>query len=487
MSAYKGLRDLYPYFLANKAVTTTVRQALPVIDKFSGKVAAHVSAADAAVIETALQRGAEAEAAMKALPSFERKEILHSVAAQLKQRADEIAHTITVEMGKPIRDSRVEVARAVDVFTLAAEEAVRRSGEFAPMDISMRNKGFTGITSRFPAGLVSMITPFNFPVNLAAHKIAPAIAAGCPFVLKPADKTPISSSILGEILATTSLPPGAFSILPCHLADAAPFSTDPRVKVLSFTGSVEVGWKLKALAGKKKVALELGGDAAVIVDKDVASLDAAVERIVFGAFYQSGQSCISVQRIYLHDDLYDAARQKLADKAAQLKKGPPADPDTFLGPLISQREAERVESWVADAVAKGARVVCGGRRDGSYFDATILENVPANTPLSCKEVFGPVCVLYRFSDFKEVCERVNDSAYGLQAGVFTQDLHKAFYAFDKLHVGGVLINEIPSARVDSQPYGGIKDSGVGREGIRYAMEDFTEIKVMLLKDVGKLD
>jgi len=332
-----------------------------------------------------------------------------------------------------------------------------------------------------------MIVPFNFPINLAAHKIGPAIAAGCPFILKPSERTPWSATLLGEILAKTSLPEGAFSILPTTLENAKLVSESNDIKLISFTGSAEVGWKIKSNSGKKRVTLELGGNAACVVDHDCKNLDLAADRIVFGSFYQSGQSCISVQRIYVHEKVYDSLKQKLVERTKKLVKGDPLDPNTFLGPIISEQEAKRVENWVNEAVQGGAKIVVGGKRDGSFYDATILENVAKTTALYCKEVFGPVCFLEKFSDFKGVCEAVNDSAFGLQTGVFTENLNKAFYAFKNLHVGGVIINDIPSARVDSQPYGGIKDSGLGREGLKYAIEDFTELKVMIMKDAGKLD
>jgi len=356
------------------------------------------------------------------------------------------------------------------------------------MDIAPRSKGFSSITSRFPVGLISMVVPFNFPINLAAHKVGPAIAAGCPFILKPSERTPLTATLLGEILANTSLPEGAFSIIPCQVQDANNFSEDPRIKLLSFTGSAEIGWKLKSLSGKKRITLELGGNAACVIDEDTnVPLDIIADRIVFGAFFQSGQSCISIQRIYAHKKIYDQLKIKIMERASKLVKGDPMDKNTFLGPLISENDAKRVENWVNEAVQQGATIITGGKRNGSFYDATFLENVDHQSNLYCKEAFGPVCFIEPYTDFKDVINKVNDSMYGLQTGIFTSSLHKSFYAFKNLHVGGVLINEIPSARVDSQPYGGIKDSGLGREGIKYAFEDFTELKVMLFKDADNLD
>jgi len=418
---------------------------------------------------------------MKRLPSFERKRILLEIASLLKSREEELSRALTVEVGKPIKDSHVEVSRAIDTFTVAAEESVRREGQFAHLDISQRNKGFSSITDRFPIGLISMITPFNFPINLAAHKIAPAIAAGCPFLVKPSERTPLASVLLGEILSKCSLPEGAFSILPCELKHAHHFSENENIKLLSFTGSADVGWKLRNSCGRKKVTLELGGNAACVLDEDLPSVDSIMDRLLFGAFYQSGQSCISIQRIYVHEKFYLEFKKKFVDATKKLKRGDPMENDTFLGPLISEEEAKRIELWVNSS---GGTILIGGKRDGSFYDATVLENVPKTSKLHCKEVFGPVCILASFRDFKEVIEEVNASSYGLQTGIYTQNLNKAFYAFNELVVGGVIINDIPSARVDSQPYGGVKESGIGREGIKYAIEEFTELKLMLLKDVG---
>jgi acyl-CoA reductase-like NAD-dependent aldehyde dehydrogenase len=334
---------------------------------------------------------------------------------------------------------------------------------------------------RVPVGPCAFITPFNFPLNLAAHKIAPALAAGCPFVLKPASWTPVGALLIGEILAETNLPEGAFAILPCRSQDVAALVTDDRIKLLSFTGSPEVGWALKARAGKKRVLLELGGNAAVVVDED-ADLDDAVQRIVFGAFYQSGQSCISVQRILGHASIYEALRDKLVEATRKLVVGDPKDELTFIGPVISEEDARRLEEWVRSAVAHGGRLLCGGNRRGALFEATLLEDVPKTENLCADEAFGPVAVLSRFTDFDAALAAVNDSIYGLQAGVFTRDLYKAMRAWDRLEVGGVLIGEVPSWRVDHMPYGGVKDSGLGREGIRFAMEEMTEIRLLVVRN-----
>jgi acyl-CoA reductase-like NAD-dependent aldehyde dehydrogenase len=334
---------------------------------------------------------------------------------------------------------------------------------------------------RVPIGPCSFITPFNFPLNLAAHKVAPAIAAGCPFVLKPAEKTPIGALLIGEVLAETELPRGAFSVLPCDRSDAGAFTTDDRLKLLSFTGSRQVGWTLKEQAGRKKVVLELGGNAACIVDAD-ADVDDVVERLVTGAFYQSGQSCISVQRTLIHEDVYDVLVEKLVARARELRIGDPRDEETFIGPVISEGDAERIVQWVADAEAAGARVLTGGGRSGVMVEPAVVEDVPRACELYHEEAFGPVVAVSRFSDFDAALAETNDSRYGLQAGVFTHDVRKVRKAWDVLEVGGVVINDVPSFRVDNMPYGGVKDSGLGREGIRFAMEDMSEIRLLVVRD-----
>lgn len=474
----------YPLYLANKPVATP--QTLAVTNKFTGQQAARVGLADEQMVDEAIAHAASATDACREMPAYERAGVLHHVEKRIIERAEELAETLAIEAGKPIRDARGEVARATDTFRIAAEEATRINGEYLPLDISPRGAGFEGICIRVPVGPCSFVTPFNFPLNLVAHKVAPAIAVGCPWVLKPASYTPISALILGEILAETKLPAGAFSILPCSREAADSLTTDDRFKLFSFTGSPEAGWKMKSRAGRKKVVLELGGNAACIVDAD-ADLDRVTDRMMIGAFYQSGQSCISVQRIFVHQSIYEKLKAKLVEAAAKLKSGDPLDETTFLGPLITEDDAKRVEGWISEAVARGARLLCGGKRNGSFVEATLLDGVADDLPISCREAFGPVAILEPFTDFATVCKRVNESAYGLQAGVFARDIHKSFYALRALEVGAVVINDVPSVRVDAMPYGGVKDSGLGREGVRYAMEDMTERRLLLLKDIGTYD
>lgn len=473
-----ALRDTYPLYVAN--VAEQPNTDLVVTDKFTGKPATRVAMADAATIDRGIAAAVAAAEPMARMASFERQAVLAHCVKRFTERADELAQALCIEAGKPIRDSRGEVGRLIDTFRIAAEESVRMTGEVQPLDISARAKGYQGMWKRVPIGPCSFISPFNFPLNLAAHKIAPAIAVGCPFVMKPASRTPLGAIIIGEVLAETDLPPGAFSILPAHREGADLFTTDDRLKLLSFTGSPDVGWDLKARAGKKKVVLELGGNAAVVVMPD-ADLDDAADRTVFGAFYQSGQSCIGVQRILVHDDVYDAFKARLVERTAKLIAGNPSDENTFIGPMIDVKEAARLDDWIKEAVAGGAKLLCGGQRDGAMLAATLLEDVSRSAKLNTEEAFGPVAFFTRFKTFDEALHIVNDSKFGLQAGIFTRDLFHMLKAWDVLDVGGVVINDVPSYRVDNMPYGGVKDSGLGREGVRFAMEDMTEIRNLVIR------
>ena len=475
------LRDSYPYYLANQPEAPN--EALEVIDKYHGHVATRVALADEAAIDRAIDAAVAAAEPMARMAAYERQAVLMHCVDRFSERSEEMAEALCVEAGKPIRDSRGEVGRLVDTFRVAAEESVRITGEVMPLDISPRARGYSGMWKRVPIGPCSFIAPFNFPLNLAAHKVAPALAIGCPFVLKPASLTPIGALMIGEVLAETDLPHGAFSILPCRRDGARLFTEDDRLKLLSFTGSPEVGWDLKARAGKKPVVLELGGNAAVVVDED-ADLDDAVERIVFGAFYQSGQSCIGVQRIIAHEAVYAAVRERLVEKTSALKMGDPRAEDTFIGPMISLGEAERLQGWIDSALDAGAKLLCGGNREGAMLEATLLEDVPREQSVVCQEAFGPVAVLSRFETFDEALDEVNDSVFGLQAGVFTRDLYKMQRAWDVLEVGGVVIGDVPSWRVDHMPYGGVKESGLGREGIRFAMEDMSELRLLVIRTPG---
>ena len=475
------LKPVYPLYLNNVAAQPNAD--LAVTDKFTGEVAFHVALATPDVIEAAIAGAVRAAAPMAKMASYERQAVLGHCVVRFRERYDELAYALCVEAGKPIADAEGEVTRLIDTFRIAAEEATRNYGEVQPLDISARAKGYMGMWKRVPLGPCSFIAPFNVPLNLAAHKIAPAIAMGCPFVMKPASLTPLGAIIMGEILAETELPPGAFSILPASRDGADLFTTDPRLKFLSFTGSPAVCWDLKARAGKKKVVLELGGNAAVIVDAD-ADLDHALARIIFGAFYQSGQSCIGVQRIIIHDSIYDRFRDMLVARAKTLKSGDPKVRDTFIGPMISAKEAARLKGWIDAAVAGGATLLCGGGCTGNMLEATLLEGVDRSADAWREEAFGPLAILSRFTDWQAALDEVNDSKFGLQAGIFTRDIHKVLDAWDELDVGGIVVNDVSSYRVDNMPYGGVKDSGLGREGIRFAMEDMSEIRNLVIRRKG---
>ncbi len=472
------LRASYPLYLANRP--TALRTELEVLDKYSGDVATRVARATSDELEQAIAAAHGASKSMASLPAHARRDVLEHCVRRFEERADELAMVLCIEAGKPVMHSRGEVARLIETFRFAAAEVDRPIGEVMALDAIARAGGYRGLWKRVPIGPCSFITPWNFPLNLVAHKVAPAIAAGCPFVLKPASYTPVSALILGEILAETELPAGAFSIVPCHSQDAGALITDERLRLLSFTGSHDVGWMLKAQAGRKRVVLELGGNAACIVDRD-ADPDDVVRRLVFGAFYQSGQSCISVQRIIIHTDIYRELRERLVSAARRLTLGDPESEDTFLGPLISEKEGERLSAWVDSAVAAGARLLCGARRDGALMEATLLEGVPRSEPLYCEEAFGPVAVLSRFDSFDDALAEANDSKYGINAGVFTNDMNKVLRAWDTLEVGAVVVNDVPSWRVDHMPYGGVKHSGMGREGIRFSMDAMSDLRLLVIR------
>lgn len=386
---------------------------------------------------------------------------------------------MTTEAGKPLSDARREVGRAIQTFSVAAEEAKRISGEVVPLDWSPGMESHWGVTRRFPIGPILGITPFNFPLNLVAHKVAPALAAGNSILIKPAPQTPLTALLLGELLTEAGVPPGGLNVLPCNNMVAEQLVVEPRFKLLSFTGSAPVGWMLKAKCGKKKVVLELGGNAAVIVEPD-ADLDYAVQRCVTGGFTYAGQTCISVQRIFVHESVAAAFTENLVGLVRRLETGDPGNERTVVGPLIDSGAAERIEGWIGEAVTQGAQLLSGGTRAGSVVQPTVLSEVTATMKVSCREVFGPLVTVTPYREFDAVLQSVNESDYGLQAGIFTQNVGRIFRAFEHLDVGAVLANEIPTFRADHMPYGGVKDSGIGREGVRYAIEDMTEPKLLVM-------
>jgi acyl-CoA reductase-like NAD-dependent aldehyde dehydrogenase len=429
--------------------------------------------------EEAVQAAVRAFDETRRLPAYERSAALRTISEGIRSRREELGRLMAAEAGKPVRDALVEVDRAVITFRLGAEEAERLTGESIPLDIAASSRGRWGITRRFPIGPVAGISPFNFPLNLAAHKVAPAIAVGDPIVLKPPSKDPLTMLTVGEIIAEAGLPDGAVSILPMTRQLGDRMVEDERFKLLTFTGSPSVGWRMKERAGKKKVVLELGGNAGVIVDRS-ADLDWAVKRILVGAFTYAGQVCISVQRMLIHEDVWDVFLDRLVAGAKGLKLGDPLDPETDIGPMVDEHAAQRTQRWVDEAKAMGGKLLTGGTADGAYFPPTIMTDVPVHAQVCSNEAFAPVAIAFPFGDLDDAIHRVNDSFFGLQAGLFTSELAHAWRGFEELEVGGVMINDVPTYRVDHMPYGGVKDSGLGREGLRWAIEDMTELRLMVL-------
>ncbi len=430
--------------------------------------------------DAAANAAVSSAAAMAAMPAHRRAEILRAVARALAADRDAVAETIAGEAGKPLRDARTEVDRARMTFEVAAEEARRLSGDVIPMDLAPHGEGRLAITRRVPLGPVAAISPFNFPLNLAAHKLAPAIAAGNTIVLKPASKTPLSALTLGRLLVEAGVPEGAVSVLPMDRALGDRLVTDDRFKLLTFTGSSSVGWAMKARAGRKRVILELGGNAGVIVD-ETADLPTAVSRVATGGFGYAGQSCISVQRVYVHESRFEEFASLLVARVSALKVGNPRDAATDVGPMIDAGEVERIDAWVQEALSRGARALTGGRRLGERLYApTVLVEVPEDARVCAEEAFAPLVVLAPFDRYEDALGAINRSTFGLQAGVFTSRLERALLAFDVIETGGILVNDVPTYRIDHMPYGGVKDSGLGREGPRYTIEEMTELRLLVI-------
>ena len=446
---------------------------------YDGVPIAQVFQATREHVEKAIQGAVGAFGTTRKLPAFERQRVLRSIAQHMGSRKEEFARTLALEAGKPIRAARTEVERSIFTFVIAAEEATRIPGEYLALDWQQHAAGRWGIVKRFPLGPIAGITPFNFPLNLVAHKVAPAIASGCTMILKPAPQTPLSSLLLAEAVEQAGLPDGAFNVLPLSNEDAGLLVTDDRIKLISFTGSVPVGWEIKRRAGKKKVALELGGNAGVIVHSD-ADLAWAAERCVGGGFGYAGQTCISVQRILVERPAFPKFRDLLLDGVSKLKVGDPLDESTDLGPLIREIDAIRAAEWVQDAVREGATLLSGGQRHGSILQPTVLTGTRPEMSVNCREIFAPVVTIEPYDDFSQALRQINDSAFGLQAGVFTRDVNRIFQAYEELEVGGVIAGDVPSFRIDHMPYGGVKDSGSGREGLRYAIEEMTEPRLLVM-------
>lgn len=458
--------------------------AYEVRSPYDGEPVATVHRAGPAEIERAIAGAARAFATTRRLPSWRREEILETIAAAIAARREELARTIALESGKPIKAARVEADRAVFTFRIAAEETKRIHGEIVDLDWLPGTEGRTGHVRRVPLGPIAGISPFNFPLNLVAHKIAPALAAGNPIVLRPASQTPVSALKLGEIILEAGWPAEGIAVVPSTTADAAPLVEDERIRLLTFTGSPAVGWSLKPRAGRKRVTLELGGNAAVIVHADADAAYAA-ERVTWGGTVQAGQTCISVQRVYAHESLGGFA-DELVRRFGSLRTGDPLDDDTDVGPLIDAENADRVEEWLEEAVAGGAEILVGGGRDGSVIEPTLLTNVREEMRVSCQEVFGPVVALSTYSDVRDAVARAAATEFGLQAGIFTNDLRVVDLAFDEIEVGGLMVNDVSTFRVDHMPYGGVKLSGAGREGLRYAIDEMTELKLLTFNARGGL-
>ncbi len=446
---------------------------------YDHNVIAVISEAGRDDIESAIQGAVQAFAATRRMSSHQRASILRDIAKGMTDRRDEFARTICQEAAKPIKIARIEVDRAINTFQIAAEEATRIYGEYLPLDTLESTVGRWGLVRRFALGPVFAITPFNFPLNLVAHKVAPAIAAGCPILLKPAPQTPLSALLLAEIIDSTSWPHGALAVMPLSNDNAALLVADDRIKLLTFTGSAAVGWQLKNRAGKKRVVLELGGNAGVIVHSD-ADVPHAVQRCIAGGFSYGGQTCISVQRIVVHEPVFDRFTEQLVQGVRKLKCGDPMDESTDVPPLIREQDAIRVTQWIDEAVQAGAKLLCGGKRKGSMVEPAVLTGTSPQMRVNCAEVFGPVVTVERYETFEEALSTINHSDYGLQAGVMTRDAVLIQHAFETLDVGSVIVGDVPTFRVDQMPYGGVKDSGLGREGLRYAIEDMTERKLLVM-------
>ncbi|MEA3212964.1 MAG: hypothetical protein QOE70_6021 [Chthoniobacter sp.] len=471
----------YPCRLLIGGAWISTADTAPVVNPFTGEEIARVPLGGPAEIERAILSAHAAFPEVRSLAGHRRATLLLAVAEGLERRRVEFTETIVSEAGKPVTFAEAEVARAVMTFTAAAEEARRTHGELLDLEAFSSGEGHLGLARRFPLGVISAITPFNFPLNLVAHKVAPCLATGNTMVVKPASKTPLTSLLLAEVLMEAGVPAGQVNFVTCSNEDAARLVQDDRVKKVTFTGSPVVGWKLKEQCGKKRITLELGGNAGVIVHSD-ADLDAAVPAVAMGGFGFAGQSCISVQRVVVHESRYDEVKSRLvAHIREKIQTGDPRDRATVVGPMITADALEQIRARIEAALAAGATLVHGGRITGRCLEATVLENLDPAMELCAQEAFAPIVTLHRYRDFEEALAFVNDSEFGLQAGVFTRDLHLALRAFEALDVGGVLVNQVPTFRVENMPYGGIKDSGFGREGVRYAMEEMTELKSLIIK------
>ncbi len=471
------MNSIYPLLINGEPVAGA--QIKPVINPYDGKPVAEVHRADATQVTQAILAAQNGFENTRKLPAYKREDILRRTSDLIRSQSEELARAICLEAGKPIRDARGEVERAATTFSLAAGEAVRLHGEILPLDVNKLAGDRLGLVRRFPLGVISAISPFNFPLNLVAHKVAPALAAGNCVVLKPSSATPITALMLGQILLEAGLPKEALHIVSCSPSAAEPLLTHPAVKMITFTGSPAVGWGIKSRAGKARVTLELGGNAAAVIEPD-ADLEHAAARCVVGGYSYAGQICISLQRLYLHESIADRFLDLYTPQVQALRVGDPSDESTQLGPMITEEAAIQTETWVRQALNAGAKLLTGGVRRGQFYEPTILAETPSDQPVTCQEVFAPVTVVYRYSDYGQALQAVNDSDFGLQAAVFTQNLNKIMTAFNRLEVGGVIVNDVPTFRADNYPYGGVKASGMGREGVRYAIEEMTELRTLVV-------
>ncbi|UCD64600.1 MAG: aldehyde dehydrogenase family protein [Candidatus Zixiibacteriota bacterium] len=453
------------------------KSKITVVNPYDNSVVGQVAAASKEDYTRAIEIAQKTFAVTRDLPSYKREETCRRVAEGLEKNFDRLAEMMSRELGKALKDSRGEVTRAIGVFKVAGEEAKRIGGEIMDLDWAAGAEQRMGLIRRFPRGVIAGISPFNFPLNLVAHKIAPAIASGNTIVLKPASKTPILALMLAELIDRTDHPKGAVSVLPGSAQNASPLLEDPRVKLITFTGSSEVGWWIKSHSGTKQVVLELGGNAGVAIADD-ADLDFATTRLLLGAFAVAGQSCISVQRIYAHEKVYDEFLAMFRAKVGKLKVGDPLDPATDVGTMVDEQAAAATLETIEAAVKGGAKILIGGRGKGVMLEPTVLTDVEASMDVCAREAFAPLAVVFRYKTFEEVVDEINNSVYGLQAGIFTNRMKDVFYAFKHIECGGVVVNDIPTYRADHQPYGGMKHSGLGREGVRYAIEDMTEVKIL---------
>lgn len=471
----------YKMYLGGKWVDR--KNKINVYYPYDDSLVATVAAASKEDYTQAIALADEAFRLTRELPSYKREEICRQIADGIEKNIEQFTKAMTLELGKSYKDSRLEVTRAIGVFRVAAEEAKRIGGEMIDLDWTPGAEERLGLIRRFPIGVVAGISPFNFPLNLVAHKVAPAIASGNTIVLKPASKTPVVALMLAELIDKTDLPKGAVSVLPGASGDSAPLLEDDRVKLITFTGSSAVGWWIKEHSGKKKVVLELGGNAGVAVADD-ADLDYATTRLLYGAFASAGQSCISVQRIYVHELVYDKFLTMFKTKVNKLKTGDPLDPATDIGTMVDEKAVKATMETIKEAVKGGAKLLTGGKAKGRILQPTVLTEVKTSMDVCSKEAFAPLAVVLKYKDFKKVIDEINNSEYGLQAGIFTNRLKDVFYAFKYVDVGGVVVNDIPTYRADHQPYGGVKNSGIGREGVRYSIEDMTEVKILSMNLKG---